>query len=200
MAQAALLSRDAGVTAESEGEVFDTYAEDGTPLGRELRSVCHAQGIWHRAVYAFLFNGAGELLIQRRSLNKKVAPGQWDLSVAEHLSPGESYAAGVVRGLEEELGVALTQEQRAALKGPITPRHKRRLLIPDKGIQDNEFIEVYRLDGYDGPIAFNHQEVVECRWASLEQLRSDMASRPDDFTVWFREELTGLDFFAGERQ
>ena len=43
MVQAALLSRDAGVTAESEGEVFDTYTEDGTPLGRELRSVCHAK-------------------------------------------------------------------------------------------------------------------------------------------------------------
>eukprot|EP00198_Chlamydomonas_reinhardtii_P004893 XP_001694229.1 predicted protein [Chlamydomonas reinhardtii] len=174
MVQAALLSRDAGVTAESEGEVFDTYTEDGTPLGRELRSVCHAKGIWHRAVYALLFNSAGELLIQRRSPDKKVAPGQWDLSVAEHLSPGESYAEGVARGLEEELGVTLTQ--------------------------DNEFIEVYRLDGYDGPIAFNHQEVTACRWVSLAQLRSDMAAQPQDYTVWFREEMAELDFFGVGRQ
>ncbi|PNW80190.1 hypothetical protein CHLRE_08g381800v5 [Chlamydomonas reinhardtii] len=200
MVQAALLSRDAGVTAESEGEVFDTYTEDGTPLGRELRSVCHAKGIWHRAVYALLFNSAGELLIQRRSPDKKVAPGQWDLSVAEHLSPGESYAEGVARGLEEELGVTLTQEQRAALQGPITPRHPRRLLIPQQGIQDNEFIEVYRLDGYDGPIAFNHQEVTACRWVSLAQLRSDMAAQPQDYTVWFREEMAELDFFGVGRQ
>jgi hypothetical protein len=30
------------------------------------------QGIWHRAVYCYLFDGKGRLLIQRRSHDKKV--------------------------------------------------------------------------------------------------------------------------------
>lgn len=126
---------DAGIAAESEGEEFDTFNEDGTPLGRELRSVCHAQGIWHRAVYAYVFNTKGELLLQRRSFDKKVAPGQWDLSVAEHLVPGESFRNGVARGLAEELGVVLTLEQISALQGPLTPMHQRKLLIPERGIK-----------------------------------------------------------------
>ncbi|GLC40811.1 hypothetical protein PLESTB_000020200 [Pleodorina starrii] len=193
---AVLEARDAGIAAEAEGEIFDTYNEDGTPLGRELRSVCHATGIWHRAVYAYLFNLQGELLIQRRSPDKKVAPGQWDLSVAEHLSPGESFRDGVARGLAEELGVVLTPEQLAALQGPLTPMHQRRLLIPEKSIKDFEFVEAYRLDGYEGPISFNQQEVVECRWVSLAELRRGMSERPEDFTIWFREEIQALDFFA----
>jgi isopentenyldiphosphate isomerase len=41
------------------------------------------------AVYVFVFDKKGRLLIQRRSPNKKIGPGQWDLSVAEHLSQGE---------------------------------------------------------------------------------------------------------------
>lgn len=41
-----------------------------------------------QAVYVFVFNPEGELLMQRRSAKKKIAPGEWDLSVAEHLSPG----------------------------------------------------------------------------------------------------------------
>ncbi|GFR49292.1 hypothetical protein Agub_g11314 [Astrephomene gubernaculifera] len=191
-----LQSRDAGVAAEAEGEIFETYNEDGTPLGRELRSVCHAHGIWHRAVYGYLFNANGELLIQKRSSDKKVAPSQWDLSVAEHLSPGESFRDGVVRGLAEELGVVLTPDHLASLQGPLSPMHQRRLLIPERGIKDFEFVEAYRLDGYSEPISFNHQEVSECRWVSLQQLRADMASRPSDFTIWFREEIASLGFFG----
>ncbi|EFJ46000.1 hypothetical protein VOLCADRAFT_121136 [Volvox carteri f. nagariensis] len=158
MAQASVLEgRNAGIAAESEGEIFDTYNEDGTPLGRELRSICHGHGIWHRAVYAYLFNTRGELLIQRRSEDKKVAPGQWDLSVAEHLSPGETFRDAVARGLAEELGVQLTPEKLDSLQGPLIPMHQRKLLIPEKGIKDFEFVEAYRLDGYEGPISFNEQ-------------------------------------------
>ena len=43
--------------------------------------------------------------LQQRSLGKKVGSGQWDLSVAEHLQPGEIYSEGAVRGLQEELGI-----------------------------------------------------------------------------------------------
>lgn len=98
-----ITSRDAGISAESHEELFETYTEDGRPLGLELRRICHAKGIWHRAVYCFLFNSAGELLLQRRSVAKKVGPGQWDLSVAEHLAPGESFRQGVERGLQVRL-------------------------------------------------------------------------------------------------
>jgi len=34
-----------------------------------------------QAVYALLFNGQGQLLVQRRSQEKRVCPGLWDLSV-----------------------------------------------------------------------------------------------------------------------
>lgn len=48
-------------------------------------------GLLHRAVYVWVFNSEGALLVQRRSPAKRIGPGQWDLSVAEHLQPGETY-------------------------------------------------------------------------------------------------------------
>lgn len=49
-------------------------------------------GLLHRAVYVWVFREQdGALLVQRRSAAKKIGPSQWDLSVAEHLQPGESY-------------------------------------------------------------------------------------------------------------
>ena len=34
-----------------------------------------------------------------------VCPGLWDQSAAEHLTPGETYLQGALRGLAEELGI-----------------------------------------------------------------------------------------------
>lgn len=49
-------------------------------------------GLLHRAVYVWVFREQdGALLVQRRSAAKKIGAGQWDLSVAEHLQPGEGY-------------------------------------------------------------------------------------------------------------
>eukprot|EP00955_Chlamydomonas_euryale_P089180 364443-Chlamydomonas_euryale.AAC.20 len=130
-----LVSSTARVGAE-EVEYFEVLDEQGRGTGRrELRAVVHATGLFHRAVYCFVFDTAGRLLIQRRHADKKVGPEQWDLSVAEHLLPGECYAAAVVRGLQEELGIEVSRD---AIKGPLTPAHKRSLHLPDIGVTDNE--------------------------------------------------------------
>eukprot|EP00983_Pelagomonas_calceolata_P005225 170565-Pelagomonas_calceolata.AAC.1 len=54
------------------------------PQGTQPRSVCHRDGLWHRAVYALLLNKKNELLIQKRSAQKKVSPGKWDLSAGAY--------------------------------------------------------------------------------------------------------------------
>ena len=191
---AVITSRDAGVAADTQEEVFDTYTEEGVPLGQELRKICHARGIWHRAVYCFVFSSDGRLLLQRRSEAKKIGAGQWDLSAAEHLSPGETFKQGVARGLQEELGIDVPVL--AAIHGPVAPMHKRQLILPEIGVLDFEFVESYRLDGYDSPIAFNDQEVSEVKFMSLSDVKADMQAHPDAYTQWFREELASLNFFG----
>jgi isopentenyldiphosphate isomerase len=74
--------------------VFEIYDADCNLLGRELRAKVHKEGLLHKAAYCFVFDRQRRLLVQRRSLKKKIGPGQWDLSVAEHLSPGETHRAG----------------------------------------------------------------------------------------------------------
>ena len=85
------VARDQTGLADNEQEWFELVDEADTVIGREKRSVCHSKGLLHRACYVWVFNPAGELLLQKRSPAKKIGPGQWDLSVAEHLQPGESY-------------------------------------------------------------------------------------------------------------
>ena len=81
---------------------------------------------------------------------------------------------------------------RATLKGPLSPRHQRRLEVPEHGVWDYEWVESYRLDGWAGGVRFNEAEVSEVRFVSLEEVRRGMAAAPQDYTQWFREELAHL--------
>lgn len=163
-------------------EQFETYDADGVALGLVLRSDVHRLGLWHRAVNVLLFDPAGRLYIQRRSAGKDVWPNAWDVSVGEHLQPGESFEAGAHRGLAEELsvrGVALT---------PLGGMVREQIEIPELNVHDCEMQQSFRGD-YDGPINADPSEVADVRCVSLDDLAREIAARPNDFTPWLRSRL-----------
>lgn len=86
-------------------EFLDIVAENNQVIGQEKRSVVHQSGLWHRGVHIFLFTPEHKLVLQQRSKRREQSPGALDCSVSEHLKAGESYLAGAMRGLEEELGI-----------------------------------------------------------------------------------------------
>ena len=84
--------------------LLDIVDEAGRIVGRETRKCCHGNpALIHRSVHVFVFNSAGELYLQKRSMSKDVQPGKWDTSVGGHLDHGEEYDAAVLREMEEEL-------------------------------------------------------------------------------------------------
>jgi isopentenyldiphosphate isomerase len=76
---------------DRDDEIFELVDADDAVLGTAPRSEVHCRGLLHRAVYCWVFNAAGEVLLQRRSPKKRIGGGLWDLSLAEHLQPGESW-------------------------------------------------------------------------------------------------------------
>jgi len=168
--------------AEEQFEIFDAA---GNALGMAPRSRVHREGLWHRAANIFLFRSDGRLLMQRRHETKDVGPGAWDLSVAEHLRPGESYEQGATRGLREELGV-----ENVVLK-PLGCVAESRLEIVADDIKDYELQQSFR-GVFDGPVAPNPREVSEIRLLSLEELAIAFAKQPEEFTPWFRRRVAEL--------
>jgi isopentenyl-diphosphate delta-isomerase len=53
--------------ADDGKEVFEIVNEQNIVIGTELRKIVHATGLLHRAVYCFVFNKDGKLLLQQRS-------------------------------------------------------------------------------------------------------------------------------------
>lgn len=73
-------------------ELFDVVDENDNIIGRATREECHSNPkLMHRASIILIFNSKGELLLQKRSMNKDTNPGKWANSVAGHVDPGESY-------------------------------------------------------------------------------------------------------------
>lgn len=166
-------------------ERFEVFSESGEALGLVPRSEVHARGLWHRSVHVFLFDAAGRLHLQRRASDKDICPDLWDQSAAEHLKPGESYAAGASRGLIEELGVtgvALT---------PLGAPYPARLDLPALGVHDYELQQSFR-GVWAGALHPDPLEVAEVRTVTLATLADWMRAAPEDFTPWFLRDVFRL--------
>lgn len=176
----------AGMPADDGQELFDvvdpaTGARTGATAPRAL---CHTTGIWHASAYVFVTDGGGRHLLQRRADAKDVAPGRWDMAATEHVAAGETVAAAAVRGLGEELGVAVDA---AALGPPLGP--PRRAELRQGPVWDREVVTTFWLRGWGGGVEPDPTEVAATRWVRPAALRVELAASPSSFTPWLLDEL-----------
>ena len=163
-------------------EQFEIFTERGERLGTAPRSRVHAEGLWHKSAQVFLFDSRGRLYLQRRTASKDVCPGLWDQSAAEHLTPGETYLDGALRGLAEELGVPHI---------PLTPLGEPfagRLDQEALGVHDYELQQAFT-GTWDGPIQIDPEEVAEVRAVPAVELANWLRTAPQDFTPWFLRDV-----------
>src|SRR6516162_4114684 len=99
-------------------EIFDVVNERDEVIGRRPRSEVHRLGLLHRAVHVLVFNGRGEIFLQKRSMRKDRQPGLWDSSASGHVDSGEEYDTCAVREAREELGLFLAQPPPRLFKLP----------------------------------------------------------------------------------
>lgn len=168
-------------------EQFQTYDERGTPLGLVARSEVHRLGLWHCAANVLLFDPGGRLYIQRRAAGKDVWPNAWDISVGEHLQPGESFIDAAQRGLAEELAVYDVDLT------PLGEMVRAQIEMPELQIRDFEMQQSFR-GNYDGPVTPDPVEVAAVELIGLDALADAIAARPDDFTPWLRSRLRAFGF------
>lgn len=147
-------------------EMLDVLNEKGEYTGKsESWGKCHKQGLWHKAVAIFIINSKQQVLLQKRSPNKKMWPNMWDMSAGGHVMAGEfGYQAGI-REVKEELGIDLDKNDMTFIgsaistniKGDITNNHFNEYYIVNKDI------DVTNLN-------LQEEEVSEVKWIDKDEM------------------------------
>jgi len=161
------------VKAGTGDEWFDVVNERDEVVGRERRAVVHARGLWHRAVHILVYNQAGQVFLQKRSMIKDTAPGCWDSSCSGHVDAGEDYDVAAVRELREELGLNVSASPE---------RIFREQARPETGW---EFVWVYRLR-HEGPFELHPDEIERGEWRMPAEVTAEIARVPADYAPAFR--------------
>ncbi|HYD35768.1 MAG TPA: NUDIX domain-containing protein [Vitreimonas sp.] len=146
---------------DNQSERFIWVDEHDQVLGSISRREAHdGTHKIHRAMYVILLNTQGEILMQQRSAHKDLWPHWWSLSVAGHVSEGESYEDAAKRESLEEIGLELKFE----FKGTYFNRNDK----------ESEYIAVFTAvsDLTADQIKFDVDEVEQVRWLPQSELKS----------------------------
>ena len=153
-------------------EIFDVVDADDRVIDQQPRSVVHRLGLRHRAIHLLVFNAAGELFLQKRSMKKDCFPGTWDSSASGHVDSSESYDACALREPREELGLELEA---------VPERLFKLDACEETGL---EFCWVYRFE-HEGPFQLDPEELSDGGWFSAEKINDWIANAPEEFAPAF---------------
>jgi len=167
----------------SESEQLILVDHDDNEIGYASKADAHdGSGILHRAFSLFLFNEAGELLLQQRAPGKRLWGGYWSNSCCSHPRRGESLATATSRRLIDELNFETALERVYSFCYEAS--------FGDAG-SENELCHVY-LGRAAVEIAPNRTEIAAIRFVSAATLDAEFRATPERFTPWFMQEWREL--------
>ncbi|MDR3218243.1 MAG: NUDIX domain-containing protein [Dysgonamonadaceae bacterium] len=158
-------------------ELFPLVNESGVVTGKATRSECHSGSkILHPVVHLHIFNPTGEILLQKRAMNKDIQPGKWDTSVGGHVDYGESIEEALFREAREELGL-----------NNFNPVFIRSYIFESE--IEKEMVYAYKVV-YEGPFCFDKKEIDEIRFWEPTEICENLNKRI--FTPNFEKEFLFL--------
>ena len=144
-------------------------------IGSEEKIKAHKEGKLHRAFSIFIFNSKGQLMIQQRAKAKYHSGGLWSNTCCSHPRPKEKTEDAAKRRLEEEMGFVCD------LKEIFSFTYKAKI----GNLIEHEFNHVF-IGQYDDVASLNRDEANDWKWIDLKELKKDISTNPNKYTVWFK--------------
>ena len=144
-----------------------------------MKDEAHLNGWFHPTVHVWFYTTSPALLLQKRSLSKQTFPGFWDVSVAGHVSFGESILQAALREVKEEIGLDIQPEDLKLLDiRKNTNRFKN-------GIVDCEYQHVFlvKLETTISKLKIQESEVDAVRLFSFEELKNCMSQNDPIYKI-----------------
>lgn len=145
-------------------------------IGLMNKLEAHEKAVLHRAFSVFVLNNKNEIMLQQRAKQKYHSPLLWTNTCCSHQRDGETNLQAGSRRLFEEMGFVTELKElfHFIYKAPF-----------DNGLTEHELDHV--MIGYfnDEP-QINSEEVENWKWMTIEDVKNDMKTHPDDYTIWFK--------------
>ena len=175
--------KDSHRVVSSESEELILVDREDREIGHISKADAHdGAGVLHRAFSLFLFNDAGELLLQQRAPGKRLWGGYWSNSCCSHPRRGETLAVATSRRLRDELNFDTDLEH--------VYWFCYEARFGEAG-SENELCHVFLGKASDA-LRPNDSEIAAIRYVSPAALDEGFRSQPDSFTPWFRQEWREL--------
>ncbi|MFH1292288.1 MAG: NUDIX domain-containing protein [bacterium] len=149
--------------------------EDDNVIGSKPNNQFKNSPYITRSSHLYLFNSKGEVLLQKRSVQKSLWPGLYDISVSGTNQVGETYEQALVREVKEEIGIDLEVFEEMysyTFRSNIHNANKK------------AFRAVH-----EGPFTIDKSEVDSIQWYNLEELRQLVEKFPEKFCPPFPNAL-----------
>jgi len=127
------------------------------PIAAVSVEEAHRQLLPHRSIQVLVYNAENKLFLQKRSPQKNIYPGRWDVSVRGHVHVGESAFEAATRELWEVLRLKVDRLQQI----------KELEASPDTG---HEFVTVFMASRITQSPSPNPNKVQDGYYYSNEEL------------------------------
>jgi len=150
-------------------EILDIVDEEDKFVRKATRKEVREKALMYRVSRVLIVNSKGEFLVQKRSMNKDIYPGYWDIGVAGTVSSGDGYIGTAMRELMEELGILGISN--------IQLMHSFLFKIKHHSSEDNSICKVYKLN-YGGKLIMQRGEINKIQFLAAGEVKKLIAEKP----------------------
>lgn len=149
-------------------ELIEIVDEEGNYTGRILpREEIHNRNYLHNEVACFVINDNQEILLEKRSPNKRYSPNKYGLC-AGHVVFGESLKTALVREIKEEIGIKVNEND-------LTPFGEKEYTREDTNSHITYFYYI-KLNLKESDFTIQKEELTEVKWFKIEDIKKLVAS------------------------
>lgn len=162
-------------------ELVDIVDENNELTGQvEDRWIAYEKGLWRRTVSCWIMNKKGEILLQKRTPNKRRNPNKW-AKTGGQVDSGESAEEAIIREVKEELGIDISKKQIQFIDIYIKDDKNRRFSY------NFIFIVDYKIEDY----TLQEDEVSEVKYFTIEEIEKARKNNDVNYTFsnWTDEDF-----------
>lgn len=160
-------------------EYVEIVDEKGNPTGEILeKEEAHDKNLFHKEVSLFLINSNNQILLQKRSSNKKIKPSKWGLC-GGHVEAHEDISKAMLRELKEEIGVFANAEDIVLFY----------TVLKNRKINSHVEYQYYMfLDRNEKDFVIQEEELSEVKWVNFVDYKNMIINNDPSITRSNNEE------------